>query len=74
MYDRWDSANKYLHRDCLPWRPFTELAEQAVIAVYQELALDGDPTVDTAGLLGSMVEWPLWPDVTAAALAAIGTR
>ena len=74
VYDRWDAANKKLHGQVPRWRPFVELAEEALTAVYAELAVHGDPAADCAGLLESMAQWPLWPDVTDAALSKIGTR
>ena len=71
VYDRWDAINKALHGQSGPWRSFPELAEQALTATYKEKAIHGDPATDCAGLLASMVDWPLWPDVTVSALTAI---
>ena len=72
VYDRWDAINKSLHGQSGPWRPLPQLAEQALTTAYREQSLHGDPAADCDGLLASMVDWPLWPDVTVAALTAIG--
>lgn len=66
VYDRWDAANKALQRDCASWVPFTELSRRALEVTYAELALSGDADADIARLLGSVGDWPLWPDVEAA--------
>jgi 2-haloacid dehalogenase len=65
LYDRWDAANKASQRDVAEWVPFTEHSRRALAAVYTDLGLDGDADADTAVLLGSVGNWPLWPDVEA---------
>ncbi|HVI36827.1 MAG TPA: HAD family hydrolase [Gaiellales bacterium] len=65
LYDRWDAANKASQRDETEWLPFTEHSRRALAAVYADLGLDGDADADTAVLLGSVGNWPLWPDVEA---------
>jgi 2-haloacid dehalogenase len=65
LYDRWDAANKASQRDETAWVPFTEHSRRALAAVYTDLGLDGDADADTAVLLGSVGNWPLWPDVEA---------
>nr|WP_218860086.1 haloacid dehalogenase [Petropleomorpha daqingensis] len=65
LYDRWDAANKASQRDETEWVPFTEHSRRALAAVYTGLGLDGDADADTAVLLGSVGNWPLWPDVEA---------
>ncbi len=63
VYDRWDATNKALQRDCLTWVPFAELSRQALAATYVELGVPGSPEDDVQALLGSVGQWPLWPDV-----------
>jgi 2-haloacid dehalogenase len=63
LYDRWDAANKASQRDTAEWLSFTEHSRNALAAVYAGLGLDGDADADTAVLLGSVGNWPLWPDV-----------
>jgi 2-haloacid dehalogenase len=65
LYDRWDAANKASQRDETAWVPFTEHSRRALAAVYAERGLDGDADADTAVLLGTVGNWPLWPDVEA---------
>jgi len=65
LYDRWDAANKASQRDETEWVPFTEHSRRALAAVYTDLGLNGDADADTAVLLGSVGNWPLWPDVEA---------
>jgi 2-haloacid dehalogenase len=65
LYDRWDAANKASQRDVAEWVPFTEHSRRALAAVYAEQRLDGDADADVAVLLGSVGNWPLWPDVEA---------
>ena len=65
LYDRWDAANKASQRDEAEWLPFTEHSRRALAAVYTDLGLDGDADADTAVLLASVGNWPLWPDVEA---------
>ncbi len=71
VYDDWDRRNKQLHAQLGPWRPFADLAADALTAVYRTYQLAGDPAADCAHLLESMAGWPLWPDVTAAALTGV---
>lgn len=63
VYDRWDAANKGLQRDCATWVPFAELSRQALTATYAELGVPGSADDDVRALLGSVGQWPLWPDV-----------
>jgi len=70
LYDRWDAANKASQRDLAGWVPFAEHSRRALAATYVALRLDGDAGADTAVLLASVGEWPLWPDVEAG-LAAL---
>jgi 2-haloalkanoic acid dehalogenase type II len=63
VYDRWDAANKGLQRDCATWVPFAELSRQALAATYAELGVAGSADDDVRALLGSVGQWPLWPDV-----------
>lgn len=62
VYDRWDARNKELQRRCEHWVPFTELSRRALADTYAELGLGRDPDVDVVALLGSVGNWPLWPD------------
>lgn len=61
----WDARTKELHRTTRAWHSHAELAARALTATYAELAVRRDPRDDAAELLGSMVDWPLWPDVAA---------
>ena len=63
LYDRWDALNKQAHRDCTTWVPFADLARTALAAAYEQLSVPGDPRADADALLGSVGDWPLWPDV-----------
>jgi 2-haloacid dehalogenase len=63
LYDRWDALNKEAHRQCRHWVPYRQLARDALASTYESLGLDGDAGEDIAVLLGSVGEWPLWPDV-----------
>ena len=63
VYDRWDAASKRLQRDCVTWVPFTELARQALTETYADLDVAGSADDDVRDLLGSVGQWPLWPDV-----------
>jgi 2-haloacid dehalogenase len=65
LYDRWDAANKASQRDEPEWVPFAEHSRRALTAAYTGLGLDGDADADVAVLLGSVGNWPLWPDVEA---------
>ena len=65
LYDRWDAANKLSQRDTAEWVPFTEHSRLALAAVLADLGLDGDADAVNAVLLGSVGNWPLWPDVEA---------
>jgi 2-haloacid dehalogenase len=65
LYDRWDAANKASQRDETEWVLFAEHSRRALATVYADLGLDGDADADTAVLLGSVGNWPLWPDVEA---------
>jgi 2-haloacid dehalogenase len=50
--------------------PFAEHCRRALAATYAARGLPADAAADTALLLDSLPEWPLWPDV-AAALPAV---
>ncbi|MCI2423189.1 haloacid dehalogenase [Saccharopolyspora sp. K220] len=63
VYDRWDAHNKSAQRDCTEWRSYRELAAEALATTYRELDLAGDPAADIDVVLGSVGDWPLWPDV-----------
>jgi 2-haloacid dehalogenase len=63
LYDRWDAANKASQRDTADWVPFTEHSRRALAAGLTELGLTGDADATNAVLLGSVGNWPLWPDV-----------
>ncbi|MEO6880104.1 MAG: hypothetical protein ABI181_04020 [Mycobacteriaceae bacterium] len=66
----WDSRTKTLHRTHRGWRSHAELATQALVSTYTRLGVPGDAHTDAARLLGSMPDWPLWPDVAALDAAA----
>ena len=63
VYDRWDAANKGLQRDCVTWVPFAELSRRALATTYAELGVGRSADEDVRALLGSVEQWPLWPDV-----------
>jgi 2-haloacid dehalogenase len=71
LYDDWDSRNKASqkdvpHDDDAPWVPFAEHCRRALAATYAARGLSGDVRADVEVLLGSLPDWPLWPDVAAA--------
>ena len=78
LYDEWDTRNKAGQKDTPqggghPWVPFAEHCRRALAATYAARGLTDDPAVaaaDTAALLDTLPDWPLWPDV-AAALPAV---
>ncbi|PRY48954.1 2-haloacid dehalogenase [Geodermatophilus tzadiensis] len=63
VYDVWDRRNKASQRDLTTWVPFTEHSRRALAGAYAELGLAGDAGEDVGLLLGSVGDWPLWPDV-----------
>ena len=63
VYDRWDATNKALQRDCADWVPFAELSRRALATAYADLGVAGPADDDVHVLLGSVGDWPLWPDV-----------
>ena len=63
VYDRWDATSKRLQRDCTTWVPFAALSRQALAQTYAELGVAASPDDDVRVLLGSVGQWPLWPDV-----------
>lgn len=63
LYDLWDASNKQAQQECQSWRPYADLAQEALAAAYARLGLHGDATTDIGELLASMADWPLWPDV-----------
>ncbi|WP_091547197.1 haloacid dehalogenase [Modestobacter sp. DSM 44400] len=74
LYDDWDARNKASQKDTpdddgAPWVPFAEHCWRALAASYAARGLDADAATvaaDTAALLGSLPDWPLWPDVATA--------
>lgn len=73
LYDRWDSLNKECHRAAIHWVPVGDLSVMAMQTALSELALPNEDAIRISRtLLESMAEWPLWPDVTVAALAGLG--
>ena len=64
VYDTWDALNKAAQRDCRSWVSYAVLAERALTACYERLGLVGNPARDTASVIETMSEWPLWPDVS----------
>lgn len=64
VYGRWDAQNKAAQKACTSWVPFAALSRQALAVTYAELGIDGDAAADADELLGSVGDWPLWPDVT----------
>jgi 2-haloacid dehalogenase len=71
LYDDWDARNKASqndvpHDDGAPWVPFAQHCHRALAATYAARGLVADPDADVDALLGSLPEWPLWPDVEAA--------
>jgi 2-haloacid dehalogenase len=73
LYDLWDARNKASQRDLADWVPFAEHCRRALAGGYAELGLDGNADDDVVTLLGSVGDWPLWPDV-AEGLPEIGRR
>ena len=69
VYDEWDARNKASQKDTAEWVPFAEHCRRALATTYRALDLDGDPDVDVGQLLGSVADWPLWPDVSEALTA-----
>jgi 2-haloacid dehalogenase len=63
LYDAWDAANKAYQRDEPAWIPFAEHSRRALAAAYAQTGIDRDAAADTAALLDSVGDWPLWPDV-----------
>lgn len=70
VYDEWDARNKASQKSTVEWLPFAEHCRRALVDTYRALELGGDPDVDADRLLGSLPDWPLWPDVPDA-LAAL---
>jgi 2-haloacid dehalogenase len=69
IYDDWDARNKASQKDTAEWVPFSEHCRRALADTYRALDLSGDPDADVAQLLGSLPDWPLWPDVADALTA-----
>ena len=69
LYDRWDAVSKGLQRDCTSWVPFAELSHRALATTYAELGVERSADDDVRVLLGSVGQWPLWPDVEQALTA-----
>jgi 2-haloacid dehalogenase len=71
LYDDWDARNKASqkdvpHDDDAPWLPFAEHCRRALAATYAARGLEADAAADVEVLLGSLPDWPLWPDVEGA--------
>jgi 2-haloacid dehalogenase len=71
LYDEWDARNKASqkdapHDDGAPWVSFAEHSRRALAGTYAALGLEADAAADVEALLGSLPEWPLWPDVAGA--------
>lgn len=74
LYDDWDARNKSSQRDTpdhegAAWVPFAEHCRRALAATCAGRGLDIDAAgvaADTAFLLDSLPDWPLWPDVNTA--------
>ena len=73
LYDDWDARNKAGQKDTpvgdgAPWVTFAEHCRRALAATCAARGLPGagDAAADTAALLASLPDWPLWPDVPAA--------
>jgi 2-haloacid dehalogenase len=73
LYDAWDPRNKAAQRDCPRWAPWRVPARQAVVAAYAEVGVVGDPDEALEVLVGSMPDWPLWPDVPEGLTALAGS-
>ncbi|SDD22414.1 2-haloacid dehalogenase [Geodermatophilus telluris] len=73
VHDVWDRRNKASQRDLTTWVPFAQHCRRALAGAYAELGLAGDPDADVGEVLGSVGDWPLWPDV-ATGLPAIARR
>lgn len=78
LYDDWDARNKAGQKDTPdgdgdPWVSFAEHSRRALAATYAARGLAADAATDTATLLGSLPDWPLWPDV-AAGLPAVAAH
>ena len=77
LHDAWDARNKASQRDLAEWVPFAEHCRRALAGTYRALTPTGDAdalaTVDVEALLGSLGDWPLWPDV-ADGLATLTSR
>jgi 2-haloacid dehalogenase len=73
LYDRWDARNKASQRDLATWVRFAEHSRRALTAAYAELGLSADAAADVELLLGSVGDWPLWPDVPTG-LVAVAAR
>jgi 2-haloacid dehalogenase len=73
LYDEWDTRNKAGQKDTpagdgAPWVSFAEHCRRALALTYAGRGLDSpdDAAADTAALLATLPDWPLWPDVAAA--------
>src|SRR3712207_829169 len=74
-YDDWDARNKSSQKDTQEWLSFAQHSRRALADTYRALDLRGDPAADATTLLGSLPDWPLWPDVEdAVALLRAGHR
>jgi 2-haloacid dehalogenase len=71
VYDAWDSRNKELHRTHEGWATFRDLSRVALATAFAALELPPPEPEIASSLLDSMSEWPLWPDVTPSAFAAL---
>jgi 2-haloacid dehalogenase len=73
LYDEWDARNKAGQKDTpagdgAPWVSFAEHSRRALAGACaaRGLPTDDDAAADTAALLATLPDWPLWPDVAAA--------
>jgi 2-haloalkanoic acid dehalogenase type II len=71
IYDGWDARNKELHRTHAGWASFRELSAVALQAAFAALEVSRPDEAIAAGLVESMTDWPLWPDVTLAAFGPL---
>ncbi|GAC1611590.1 MAG: hypothetical protein NVS3B26_25980 [Mycobacteriales bacterium] len=57
----------------MEWVPFSGHCRSALASAYAELGLTADADADNKAMLGSLSDWPLWPDV-ATGLPALAAR
>jgi|GEM_PF-4706188 len=65
LYDCWDAHNKANQRTATPPTTFHDLSFMALKQTYIDLGLSASTVdADMTTLEESVVEWPLWPDIT----------